>query len=149
MSYPLAPSFPTTATIYRPSRTASSLLLFLPGNPGLITYYTHYFDLLSRHLPHTTILGASHAGFTPSAHNTYYPLAVQVSLKLQLLRWFVAREGVKKVVLAGHSMGAWLGMEMLKELAGEEGVEIVGMVGLFPTVIEIAESKAGRMMGVS
>ena len=149
MAYPLPPAFPPTTTLHHPSPAPSSLLLFLPGNPGIITFYTHYLTLLSQHLPHTSILGASHAGFTKSADTTYIPLATQVSLKLQLLRWFVEHEGVKKVVLVGHSMGAWIAMEMLKELVKDNGVEVVGMVGLFPTVIEIAKSSAGRMMGVS
>lgn len=150
-AYPLPAGFPPTDTIYHraPSGNPTSLLLLLPGNPGLISYYTHFLRTLSPLLPNTVLFGASHAGFTPSANPTYYTLREQVSLKLQLLRHVCAEEGVRDVVLVGHSMGAWIGMEMLRELGSEGGVKVRGMVGMFPTVIEIAESKAGRMMGVS
>lgn len=45
-------------------------------------------------------------------------------------------------------MGCWIAMEMLQALGKDADINVRGCVMLFPTVIEIAESKAGVMMGV-
>lgn len=63
-----------------------------------------------------------------------------------------------KVILAGHSVGAFIAMEVLRTLGerrkkkdvkwlGQEA-EIVGGVMLFPTVMDIAKSPSGRVLSV-
>ena len=79
-----------------------------------------------------------------------------------------------KVILVGHSVGAYIGIEILKtwrELDGnatseangdqrdrhcdradrraESRVEIVGLIGLWPTITWIGKSVSGRRLGVS
>jgi hypothetical protein len=67
-----------------------------------------------------------------------------------------------KVTLIGHSVGAYIGMEVLRlwkeehvphlameseALAGVE-MEIVSLIGLWPAITHIAESPSGRRLGV-
>ncbi|KKY21093.1 hypothetical protein UCRPC4_g03888 [Phaeomoniella chlamydospora] len=42
---------------------SSRIIYFIPGNPGLISYYSDFLSLLSKSLPDSVIYGASHAGF--------------------------------------------------------------------------------------
>ncbi|KAL1860173.1 hypothetical protein Plec18167_004287 [Paecilomyces lecythidis] len=58
----------------------------------------------------------------------------------------------QKVILIGHSVGAYIAMEILrrhreeKVQDGEEPFDIIGAVLLFPTVIDIAKSAAGKRL---
>jgi len=66
----------------------------------------------------------------------------------------------QKVILIGHSVGAYIAMEILRrhreeekmgdgEAEEEEGpFDIIGAVLLFPTVIDIAKSAAGKRLTV-
>jgi pimeloyl-ACP methyl ester carboxylesterase len=159
--FPLPAAFPPTDTLFFPARLNAStapLLLFLPGNPGLINYYLPFLRTLSTLHPGLTILGASHAGFTPAPHrlNTAWAwkwgpgpwgLKQQVEMKKELLTHTLEElgGGKRKVVLAAHSMGAWVAMEMVAGMRGGE-VDIRGGLMLFPTVMDIAESPQGRLM---
>ncbi|KAF8463680.1 hypothetical protein BDZ91DRAFT_731417 [Kalaharituber pfeilii] len=114
----LPSSYPPTSTLFFPSPrppppgTSPILILFLPGNPGLIGYYHSFLIHLASliHSPaHDTghaisILGVSHAGFSSSVvkdggkdgslmegwrerrkETKYYSLKLQILLKLDLL----------------------------------------------------------------
>tara|TARA_R110002003_G_scaffold2545_4_gene24459 strand:- start:9516 stop:9851 length:336 start_codon:yes stop_codon:yes gene_type:complete len=60
-----------------------------------------------------------------------------------------------RVILVGHSVGAYLGLEIIRRLrahgmAGDDfETRIVGAVGLFPTVVDIARSESGLKAAVS
>ncbi|RPA73593.1 hypothetical protein BJ508DRAFT_48198 [Ascobolus immersus RN42] len=99
------PHLPISPTIYHPSPSAptKTLLFLIPGNPGLIPYYTSFLSALSASSPATTaVLGSSHLGYntlpphdhlrssTPSLSkaSNYYDLDAQIEHKLELLRWF-------------------------------------------------------------
>jgi pimeloyl-ACP methyl ester carboxylesterase len=162
--FPLPENFPPTETLYFPpiTPTASSpLLFFLPGNPGLVNYYTSFLTQLSIAHPSLHILAASHAGFhpdEPQLHKGYswkwgpqpWGLDAQVKMKTELLQFAVEKLGDKnrKVLLMAHSMGAYLSLEMITGLkkATEEGSKILGGIMLFPTVLEIADSPQGRLL---
>lgn len=72
----------------------------------------------------------------------------------------IQKSNKQKVILIGHSVGAYIAMEILRrhreeekmgdgEAAEEEGpFDIVGAVLLFPTVIDIAKSAAGKRLTV-
>lgn len=62
----------------------------------------------------------------------------------------------RKVILVGHSVGAYIGIEILRRWRekGRKGMErgkmqMVGYVGLWPTVTWIGRSPSGRKLGVS
>lgn len=88
----------------------------------------------------------------------------QIEYFLQLLKVYVGavREGGErrdgkrevKVILVGHSVGAYIALEMLRRIqetrkGDGEGIRVVGVVGLWPTVTHIARSASGVRMGVS
>lgn len=59
----------------------------------------------------------------------------------------------QKVILIGHSVGAYIAMEILRrhrETSGSKSAEfdIIGGVMLFPTVMDIADSPSGRKLTV-
>ena len=57
-----------------------------------------------------------------------------------------------RVILVGHSVGAYIALEVLRRLQRKEegmGVRVVGVLGLWPTVTHIAKSPSGVRIGVS
>ncbi len=67
------------------------------------------------------------------------------------------RSGPVRVILVGHSVGAYVGLEILRRraetarqpAAADPALRVVGFVALFPTVTEIAQSPSGRRFAVS
>jgi hypothetical protein len=55
-----------------------------------------------------------------------------------------------KIILIGHSVGAYIGLEILRlhKKRGSRDVEIIGFVGLWPTVTWIGKSPSGLRFGV-
>lgn len=62
-----------------------------------------------------------------------------------------------RIIIAGHSVGAFIAMEVLRILGERRkkrgvgrygGVEIRGGLMLFPTVMEIAKSPSGKILSV-
>jgi len=157
--FPLPPSFPPTDTLFYPSSDPNSpLLLFLPGNPGLIAYYTTFLSTLSSLYPSISVLGVSHANFTPSAgKQPVRTLEHQVVTRYELLLHAARHLRASTVLLCAHSMGCWLSLEMLhrfhpakgSQRHAEEGknINIIGGIMLFPTVMNIRDSPSGQLLG--
>ena len=175
-------------------------VFFVTGNPGCIGYYHAFLPLLISGFEDRGLLdvklhvyGCSAANFVDD--NEKYKKGKILGLKGQIeymeAKWqdYVNlqslesrdRNGIDqrtrlKVVLMGHSVGAYMCMEILsrwkgrekevskqaaagrpqstigegvKDLEGLQGVEIVGLIGLWPTITEIARSPSGRRLGVS
>lgn len=163
-------------TIFPPSSTGQPshkriLIFFICGNPGLIEYY-HAFLLQVRrrlqangHGDNATIYGASHDGFEIEAntrrtalHDPPYSLQEEiegVKRRLQAKTRDLAGtdpEEPLQVVLMGHSVGAYMLMEVLawwqKHKEEQAIFSLVGGVCLFPTVVDIAKSPRGRVLSV-
>lgn len=69
-----------------PKRTA--ILFFIPGNPGLSSYYTAFFDALRARIPGLDIITSNHLGFSPGdarREEGYIGLSAQVAHKVDLL----------------------------------------------------------------
>ncbi|KAF8431503.1 hypothetical protein BGX38DRAFT_1228709 [Terfezia claveryi] len=217
------PKFPPTNLIWYPSTCPGSvfsptitpslgqqkqqdeyLLLFTPGNPGMIGYYRSFLSRLSvllregKETKAVSILGISHAGFyfqdcdevgklaerEPrkgfleekakvwgytdwKSHPQPWTLQQQSKMKAELLNWigewYRRQPGERKlnVLLAAHSMGAWVSMEMVKSLrsndrlvdrTGQEEwgirstLDVLGGTLMFPSIMDIAKSKNGRVV---
>lgn len=217
------PNFPPTNLIWHPSTCPGSvfsptvstspgpqiqqdeyLLLYIPGNPGMIGYYRTFLGSLSVLLREgkgkkaLSILGISHAGFSfedgnevgnlgegdPKkgvleekaklcgytdwrSHPRPWTLQQQSKMKAELLNWtgdwYQRQSGGRKlnVLLATHSMGSWVAMETVRSLRsvdrlvnrigeGEWGirctVDVLGGTMLFPSIVDIAKSKNGRVV---
>jgi pimeloyl-ACP methyl ester carboxylesterase len=161
----------------KPAKT-TYLIYFLTGNPGLIEYYrvflTHLYGLLSRDTDSNRdvefqVYGRSLSGFEMSSSEikTYKyrkdpPYGLQDQIRhaeddvVELVEE-VKDQGCRdvRVVLVGHSVGAYMSLEIVRRLrahglAGEDfDTRITGVVGLFPTVVDIARSESGLKASVS
>jgi hypothetical protein len=152
------------------SNSESYIIYILPGNPGLISFYEPFASALSLSLRKTSvaedvslqILGKSLRGFELDGEKRPVdgPIGLQetiVGAETDLHSLTKHEAGVPgnsppKVILIGHSVGAYILLELIRrhvEDQNEDGkVNIVGGILLFPTIIDIAESPAGRILNV-
>ncbi|KAH7390533.1 hypothetical protein BKA66DRAFT_547981 [Pyrenochaeta sp. MPI-SDFR-AT-0127] len=148
------------------------VIYFVTGNPGLVEYYrtflTHLYGLLSHNTASSSdieyqVYGRSLSGFEINTSEIKtmkwrkqppYGLQDQIRHSEDELTELV--EEVKdnggrdvRVILVGHSVGSYISLEIIRRLrahglAGEDfETRIVGAVGLFPTVVDIARSESG------
>lgn len=93
-----------------------------------------------------------------------WTLQQQSKMKAELLNWigewYRRQPGGRKlkVLLAAHSMGAWVSMEMVKSLGSNDRlvdqeewgirstVDVLGGTLMFPSIVDIAKSKNGRVV---
>ncbi|ODV77891.1 uncharacterized protein CANTADRAFT_91344 [Suhomyces tanzawaensis NRRL Y-17324] len=155
------PSQPCTSYYHKlavESAETARLLMFIPGNPGLVEYYTTYLDLLQEQFPTLEIVCASHAGYQTTKSKDeeevpykYYGLKFQTQHKHEILKEHILRHHShgKKVDLyfLSHSMGSYVLQRLIVKL--NEDVELKGKfkikLGGFicPTIIDIAQSDSG------
>jgi pimeloyl-ACP methyl ester carboxylesterase len=141
---------------------SNHLIFFVPGNPGLISYYDAFLRTLHQLLSEKKseadvfhIHGQSLNGFeensTPSqATGLPYSLEEQIESRLQCLkdRSIVSggpRQGqaYDSIILVGHSVGSYIVLEMLQRLRQTPSLNVKAGILLFPTVTHIAQSPSG------
>ncbi|KAI9859675.1 MAG: hypothetical protein M1813_006606 [Trichoglossum hirsutum] len=138
------------------------LIFFIPGNPGLISYYGPFLSTLSSLLAEegvaTCVYGHALAGFeAPSGPPV--GLLDQILRTENVLHAFVdARRRADsrnrtKAILVGHSVGAYILLEIVRRHRSSAGgsrgnVDIIGGILLFPTVVDIAKSALGLRFAV-
>ena len=138
---------------------ADVLVYLVPGNPCLISFYAPYLSHLSKLLyrpGRTTVVGGcTLPGFQPSkAHAVWGSLPAGLPDQIMNVEELLGRASrrTSKVVLVGHSVGAYMVLEVLRRRAQDLNrlgdVNIAGAVLLFPTVVDIALSPHGRIMSV-
>lgn len=170
---------------YTGARDQPQTLVFLiSGNPGLIAYYHPFLSLLAQRLtgediedvhapsqsPSFQIYGCSLAGFEvepaqKGENQVLSDVEDQICFIQEKLTAVLAKNsqhgvrGKQRVILMGHSVGAYIAMEVLRRhrdglpnakstVNGEGEYDIVGAVMLFPTVKDIAHSPSGRKLTV-
>ncbi|KAF3911750.1 hypothetical protein AA313_de0205840 [Arthrobotrys entomopaga] len=143
------------------SPVQSYAILHIPGNPGLISYYTNYLTSLSLQLSNAsipsaqfTIFGASLGGFNVSSTNSdpkfplgYCPLHEQISRQVSMITHLLTLNPNLKIILTGHSLGAYLLLSAIHQISTfnpQLKKRIIGGIGLFPAVTHIAKSPSGR-----
>ncbi|BGP47435.1 hypothetical protein JCM10450v2_003287 [Rhodotorula kratochvilovae] len=142
-----------------PSLPTKLILLFIPGNPGLVGFYRSFLASLRNSLPadlrsQTKVYAVGHLRHTPDFKEDrgfnpqHLPsLQDQVTDKVTFVELLAqtdklgTRDGPKLVVL-GHSIGAWVGLQMLKE----RPQYISAVHALFPTISRMAETPNGRRL---
>ena len=153
--------------------TEDYLIYFITGNPGLISYYKPFLSKLHSLLGSCSstdsarfhICGHSLRGFEFQDDQNVKPpkkplsLAEQIEFQDYLLykhiRSHRARTGITpKVILMGHSVGAYILLELIKNHPkriedGEQDCDLIGGVLLFPTITHIAQSPLGMIASVS
>lgn len=151
------------------------LIFMIGGNPGLISYYEPFLKTLHILLCSSSateearfyVYGNSLAGFDNSTlangeespnplglmdqiRNTEELIYSQISYYQKL-----EPESVPKVILIGHSVGAYILLEIIRrhrqtvEDGEEEDFDLIGGILLFPTIVNIAKSPMGLVASVS
>lgn len=169
--------------------TTTTTIFFITGNPGLIAYYHTFLSLLSSKLAlyassgsprdcdygEFQVYGHSLAGFElpesgagtqqqqQQSETGCYDLEEQICFVQRRLDEFIVENsnGKHKVILIGHSLGAYIAMEVLRrhrerqktktkidEVTEQAEFDIIGGVMLFPTVVDIAKSPSGEKLTV-
>ncbi|KAJ6185917.1 hypothetical protein N7519_007218 [Penicillium mononematosum] len=142
-------------------------IFFISGNPGLIGYYHPFLSLLSKYLdeekeenlpsrPSFQIYGCSLGGFeidehkpSPSNNGIDLDLEDQICFVQGKLATLMGTKATQKVILIGHSVGAYIAMEILRrhrESNPGSAFDIIGGAMLFPTVKDIAASPSGQKL---
>ncbi|CCH41570.1 hypothetical protein BN7_1111 [Wickerhamomyces ciferrii] len=82
----------------------SPLLIFIPGNPGVIEYYKEYFESLQKNWPSLEILGISQAGHDIPTSSTnleqfqkVFTLEDQIEHKVQIIENFLNSKHDRKL----------------------------------------------------
>ncbi|GJN89534.1 hypothetical protein Rhopal_002521-T1 [Rhodotorula paludigena] len=136
------------------------LLLFVPGNPGIVHYYRAFLEALRDALPpdlrvatEMSIIG--HLRHTPDAKDDrgYKPtdqptLEEQVIdkvtyIELLAVQHKLGREGSPKLVVLGHSLGSWIALQLFKHVPQH----ITAMHALFPAFSHLATTPNARRLG--
>ena len=101
------------------SLAESTVILFVPGNPGLAEFYTEYLSELHSRSPNLAILAQSHLAHTPRVlDQPVFTNPSSVGLPAQLKSAIEAFDAVKRtlqpknIVLIGHSLGGWLCLQV-------------------------------------
>jgi pimeloyl-ACP methyl ester carboxylesterase len=138
------------------------LIFMITGNPGLISYYSMFLSTLHKLLIDKNqdsdvfqIYGQSLAGFelNDRPHPVTcmpYSLEDQIEILLQDLNDRNIPSGPRKgqqydsIILIGHSVGAYIIMEMLNRLRKSASpLKVKAGILLFPTITHLAKSPSG------
>ncbi|KAI8366822.1 uncharacterized protein BYT42DRAFT_587990 [Radiomyces spectabilis] len=140
----------TTETLWWPSRGdgKKTVLFFIPGNPGLAEYYTQFLQDIHEHsAPSLEICAVSHLGHSVGSHtvassrDAVYTLQEQIEHKIDCFDQLRKdNPGGTQFILMGHSVGAYICAEVLKQ---RQQHDIVRLIALFPTLREIALTPNG------
>ncbi|KAF8167729.1 hypothetical protein B0H34DRAFT_682832 [Crassisporium funariophilum] len=139
-----------------PRQEASSdpdvIVLFIPGNPGLVDFYIPFLSTIyeKRASPNLAILAHAHVDHAPgikSSGSIKYPpsqsLTIQIQSSLEVLDAITSTYTQEtKVVVVGHSVGAWISSQLLKARPNE----IASVFFLFPTISHIGNTPNGRRL---
>ncbi|KAK2825861.1 hypothetical protein Q5P01_020075 [Channa striata] len=131
------------------------LFLIIPGNPGVVGFYTTFMQTLHSMFGYRyPVWAVSHAGHCAppdsmdmvedaslAAENDVFGLDGQIEHKLTFLRKHVPRE--TSLVLVGHSIGCYIILEMMKR---DPELKILKAVMLFPTIERMAQTPQGKVM---
>ncbi|XP_070391884.1 lipid droplet-associated hydrolase-like isoform X3 [Dermacentor albipictus] len=122
------------------------LLICIPGNPGIVEYYEDFLTEVYDHFDgRLHVCGLSHAGHdevvtkhlapSPKEHWHLYGLYGQVRHKVEFVRSWVT--GNRAIFLAGHSIGAYMILQVLEEL---KELNVKRSFLLFPVIERLSET---------
>ncbi|KAF1805076.1 hypothetical protein FB192DRAFT_1361017 [Mucor lusitanicus] len=141
--------YQTETLLWPASSKAKTVLLFIPGNPGLVEYYTSFLQGIHSKMDASSfeIIGVSHKGHSTNYHEknndrkTVYSLEDQIQHKIDCLDTLRKDNGPDtKFILMGHSIGSYIAAAVLKKRPNHG---IAKVIALFPTLREIAITPNG------
>ncbi|KAJ7786128.1 hypothetical protein B0H16DRAFT_1355289 [Mycena metata] len=119
-----------------------AVFLFIPGNPGLVQFYTEFLGLLRSEHPHLAVFAHAHLGHTPGIFSDKHSLSAQVESAIQALDAVHTIFPAAKIILSGHSVGSWIALQVLKARPSD----ISQVFLLCPTITHIADTPNGRRL---
>lgn len=111
-------------------------IIIIPGNPGVVDFYTLFVDTLFSNLEGKhEVVAVAHAGHTGTpVENKIFSVEDQIQHKIDVLE-HLRKESVHKTntnfVLIGHSVGAYICLKVLKR---RPDLGVINVVNLFPTI---------------
>ncbi|KAK0167933.1 hypothetical protein PV327_001784 [Microctonus hyperodae] len=131
------------------------IVLVIPGNPGIPSYYEGFIKSLKSKLPtETPVWIMGHAGHVLPPKNLsialpegqftgkYYNLAGQLEHKISFIKKYVPEDA--KLHLVGHSIGCWLILQLLKDKQIAD--RVVKCYLLFPAIERMRETPSGKFL---
>lgn len=128
------------------------IVLLITGNPGLAGYYTTFLTRLQSRLgvPVWAVSLAGHVLPPTSKHSLpplrqnpeLYNLKGQIEHKIAFIEKYIPQD--VKIILIGHSIGAKMILEVLKN--SDTRSRVMRAYLLFPTIERMAESANGKLM---
>ncbi|KAJ7492794.1 hypothetical protein FB451DRAFT_1219594 [Mycena latifolia] len=123
-----------------------AIFLFIPGNPGLVNFYIEFLNSLHAKHPGLAIFAHAHLAHTPEIHamKSEGPngLVAQIQSAIEALDSVRAAFPETKVIIGGHSIGAWVALQVMK--ARPSDVHKAFM--LCPTLTHMADTPNGRRL---
>lgn len=125
----------------------TQLLILHPGNPGVAQFYVKFVEAICQLLPTLGVVVVGYAGQSLACnadHEHTYGLQEQVEAADRVVNILLnsAASYVNGVYCAGHSIGAYIAMQMM---ARHEQLKFAFM--LAPTILHMAQSPNGRDPG--
>ena len=148
------------------------IIYILPGNPGLISFYEPFANALVSFLrareginkAAIRVCGKSYRGFEVSTSSSSsctsnedrsdsgpFGLTDTIAACARDVESFADADPSTpstKVILIGHSVGAYILLELLARRTELGRVDLIGGILVFPTVTYIARSRLGRIITV-
>ncbi|KAF9527779.1 hypothetical protein CPB83DRAFT_855611 [Crepidotus variabilis] len=126
------------------------ILLFVPGNPGLVDFYIPFLSAVYANSSSAGIAILAHGllDHTPGIENapSRYPaddiLTIQVETSIEILDTITNTYPGVRVVTVAHSLGTWINLRMMKARPGA----ITSSFLLFPTLSNLANTPKGRLV---
>ncbi|OMO82530.1 hypothetical protein CCACVL1_11932, partial [Corchorus capsularis] len=112
-------------------------VVFVPGNPGVITFYKEFVESLFECLGgNASVSAVGYAGQTEKnwERGKLFSLQEQIDHKLEFIK---VQKIEVPVVLVGHSIGSYISLEMLRRLPKKA----VYCIGLYPFLALNPQSK--------
>jgi pimeloyl-ACP methyl ester carboxylesterase len=121
-------------------KLSSKSIVIIPGNPGLGGFYIPFaHELYNLFDQNISILIISQAGHSPPLKHSF-TLDEQIEHKLNAIKQLIPSNKNHRLILIGHSIGAFMVLKMLDRL--ETRLDRAFL--LFPTIERMKESDAGQ-----
>eukprot|EP01029_Cantina_marsupialis_P028886 TRINITY_DN778134_c0_g1_i1.p1 TRINITY_DN778134_c0_g1~~TRINITY_DN778134_c0_g1_i1.p1 ORF type:complete len:300 (+),score=38.68 TRINITY_DN778134_c0_g1_i1:67-966(+) len=116
--------------------------VFVPGNPGIGSFYKSFLNLVHKSFPDFHAVLFSHIGHSKDDQHKIYThsLRDQIDHKVSIMKDSLGITDDDTVILCGHSIGAHICMEMMKE------IKVKHSAFLFPAIRYIGDSPKGQKM---
>ncbi|KAK3895159.1 hypothetical protein Pcinc_001125 [Petrolisthes cinctipes] len=134
------------------SENPSNLILIIPGNPGITSYYTDFMETIYDGMGKThSVWIVSHAGHCISPHLSIWPDTEQVySLKQQIDHKIAFLEDYlpqgSNITLVGHSIGSHIILNIIKHFEAVSKFSFIHSYLFFPTIERMKATSNGQIL---